>query len=231
MFINGDVFRNVCKRIVLCIFVLCLFRLLLNYSFSAMNGTPAYQCGYRLDDSFDDSLLNDWEDSWMDILASITNDLNIDNEVTISYNAHKSFNDELTRAVASDVVSFSIAFSVLAIFASMLVARFKRRNLDAVNWCKCIKYAIDRKRSRSAMATFGIWSSLLATGAAFGIVGGILGIKYNSVVSVSPFLLVGLGGVCVLTLCFVLLLLVFIWFGFGSVLCPLSYLMMCLDYL
>ena len=163
-------------------------------TFNVLNGTPAFQCGYRLNaDTTDEDILDKWEDKFMTKLSEITDDLGIDKQVSISYNADKSFNDELTRAVASDVISFAFAFTVLGLFATLLVMRFKRRTVGTKG---CCKWQVDNKRSRSLLASFGIWSSLLATGAAFGIVGGIIGIKFNSVVSISPFLLVGLGGMC-----------------------------------
>ena len=39
----------------------------------------------------------------------------------------------------------------------------------------------------------GLLSSVLAIASSFGIVGGIFGVKFNSVVQIAPFLLAGLG--------------------------------------
>ena len=74
-----------------------------------------------------------------------------------------------------------------------MVLRFRKRNKDEnggkCGFCGCL----DPKRNRSRIGWLGIVSSVMAVGASFGLVGGLIGVKFNSVASISPFLLVGLG--------------------------------------
>ena len=162
-----------------------------------LNGTFAFQCRYFTDgDKFKDKVLEDWEDEWMDLLEDVTNDLDIDDQVSLSYNAFKSFDDELSRSVASDVGTFAATFIILSILATMFVLRFRsprEENTDSSGSSICRPYVIDMTRSRGLTALFGVVGALLSVGASFGLTGGIFGIKFNSVVSVSPFLLLGLG--------------------------------------
>ena len=158
-----------------------------------MQSTPAFQCSYLIDsDSFETELLDSWEDELISKLSTLDGSLS---DVSMSYDASKSFDDELTRAVASDVGAFIITFVILSVFGSIMVLRFKRQSYHFcwMKTCCKLKFKIDPERSRAFIAIFGVLSSALAVAASFGIVGGIIGVKFNSVVSISPFLLVGLG--------------------------------------
>merc|ERR1719334_1692877 len=103
----------------------------------------------------------------------------------IAYEGHESFDDELARAVGSDVILFVIGFNALGVFSTIMVLRFKKRE-DG-------KTRLDFLRCRGRIGWLGIVSAGMAVLSCFGIVGGICGVPFNSVVSVAPFLLVGIG--------------------------------------
>ena len=82
------------------------------YQLNIVNFTNAYQCVYVTDgDNFEESILEEWEDAFVELLGEIATDLGIDDEIAVSYNSFKSFDDELTRSIASDVSTFVLTLS------------------------------------------------------------------------------------------------------------------------
>merc|ERR1719334_2207043 len=103
----------------------------------------------------------------------------------IAYEGHESFDDELARAVGSDIILFVIGFNALGVFSTIMVLRFKK-NAEG-------KTTLDFLRCRARIGWLGIISAGLAVLSSFGLVGGICQVPFNSVVAVAPFLLMGIG--------------------------------------
>ena len=173
-----------------------------------LNETRAFQCSYVTNgDKFKDKPLEDWEEEWIDLLEDISDELDKhDSSISVSYNAFRSFDDELARSVANDVGTFTVTFIIISILASVAVLRFKRKNWHCCSNSIQCKRMLDPIRSRACTAIFGVLGAGLSVAASFGLAGGIVGIKFNSVASVSPFLLLGLGGM----FAFIFLFFVFI---------------------
>eukprot|EP01084_Bolivina_argentea_P039220 72496_1 len=163
-----------------------------NITLNEMNhviATPAYSIDYLTDDTlFDDELILEWEHKFQSL---INKEKNTNSFFYLTYQTKNSFNEELSRSVGSDIPSFVISFILIGVFASFILMRFKK-NTDAATDAIC-KYKIDPLRNRSQLSIMGIISTICAIFGSFGIVGGLFQIKWNPVVAVSPFLLVGLG--------------------------------------
>ena len=139
---------------------------------------------------YSDRMINDgnvlqlFDRQFIDTLSSINNP-----DYTLSYYTDYSFEDELNKAIITDTISFVMTFICLSMFVSLILMRFKKHK-----WCFNIcPYKIDFTKSRGFMGSIGIFSAGLAVISCFGIVGGIMGVKFNAVVSITPFLLLGLG--------------------------------------
>ena len=194
-----------------------------NYSY-IVNGTPAFQCTYITDgDLWDEELLIEFEDEFINLLGDNLG-MYISDDISVTYNAEKSFDDELSRSIVSDVSTFVASFVILSTFGTLLVLRFKK--MDDNNSGNICKYTIYASRSRALVANFGVIAASLAIASCFGFAGGILGVKFNSIVSVSPFLLLGLGGMLCCML-YVFLCLSFIYCAFFLFGCLLSILYAC----
>ena len=135
---------------------------------------------------YGDTLCLKWYNRFLELMEIYTDNQDI---FGIAYQGYNSFNDELGRAVASDITSFVLGFILLGTFSTLMTLRFKR-----IKVCQYIPfYKLDKTRCRARIAWVGTISAMLAVVSSFGLVGGIMGIKFNSIVSVAPFLLVGLG--------------------------------------
>ena len=162
-----------------------------NITLNAQNeviASPALSIVYGLDETlYGEDLCVKWETKYLEFMEDFESDY-----FDIAYFSHDSFNLELGAAVGSDIPSFSIAFALIGLFASLVLIRVKtNENTDG----RC-KYELDTKRNRAQLAIMGTVSTLCAILGCFGIVGGLFGVKFNAVVAVSPFLLVGIGGIC-----------------------------------
>eukprot|EP01084_Bolivina_argentea_P160138 278870_1 len=154
-----------------------------------VTAAPAFQMSFALDIGyFGNDICLKWYDEFLNIAKEYAINEQKNDLFNVSYEGYNSFNDELSRAVASDITSFVTAFMLLSVFSTIMVLRFKR-NRNA----KYCSLRFDMLRCRGRIGWIGIISSILAVGSSFGLVGGILKIKFNSVVSIAPFLLVGLG--------------------------------------
>ena len=144
--------------------------------------TPACSMAFYIDKSIDEDVTYKWYEEYLSVLETYGDDSDI---FDIAYQGYESFDDELARAVGSDVTLFVIGFNALGVFSTLMVLRFKK-NADG----KC---RLDGSRCRARIGWLGIVSAGLAVLSSFGLVGGIFGVKFNSVVAVAPFLLVGIG--------------------------------------
>ena len=160
-----------------------------DYNIEIVTSSPAFQMTFMLDlGYYGEDLCNQWYLQFLDTMDKWADDPEIN--LGVSYEGYNSFNDELTRAVASDVTSFVIGFMLLSSFSTLMILRFKR---SSKSFCNRSMYKLDMKRCRGRIGWVGTISSMLAVSSSFGLVGGIFGIKFNTIVSVAPFLLVGLG--------------------------------------
>jgi len=134
---------------------------------------------------YGDALCVKWYEAFLDTMEEIA--AQHSDVYDISYNGYNSFDDELARSAGSDITAFVLSFNILSLFSTLMVLRFVRRS-DSKCGCAC-----DMARCRGRIGWLGIISAVLSVSSSFGLVGGIFGIKFNSVCSVAPFLLVGLG--------------------------------------
>ena len=158
--------------------------------------SPAFRMQFQIDlEYWPSDLCYAWYEAFLELMQDWADDDEKNPLFTLTWEGYNSFDDELTKAVASDITSFIISFVLLSVFSTVMVLRFKKRsgnkdeNDGKCNFCSCL----DPTRNRSRIGWLGIVSSVMAVGASFGLVGGLFGVKFNSVVSISPFLLVGLG--------------------------------------
>ena len=143
-------------------------------------------CAYYLDQMINyGSVLDSFDHEFIKTLQEIS----YPNHYEMSYFADFSFNDEFSKAILTDTFSFIESFICLSIFSIIALIRLKKQK-----WCFNIcPYSINSVKSRGIMGIIGIISASLAVLSCFGIVGGLLKIEFNAVVSISPFLLIGLG--------------------------------------
>eukprot|EP01084_Bolivina_argentea_P238152 400109_1 len=149
-----------------------------------VTATPAFGNFYAVDESlWGKDLIGLFEDEYLALMDTESSQNTI---FDIAYESADSFGRELNRAIGSDVPSFVISFALIGIFASFILMRFKKNE----GLCP---YKIDPLRNRSQLSMIGILSCVCAVFGSFGLVGGLFRVKWNPVVAVAPFLLVGLG--------------------------------------
>ena len=104
----------------------------------------------------------------------------------VFYEGYKSFDDELNSAISADQDLIAVGFLALFILSTVMVTRCKRSSNG-----KCIQ--CDGARSRARIGWIGFVSSMMAVTACWGLVGGIFGVKFKSIIVLTPYLLVGIG--------------------------------------
>ena len=107
-------------------------------------------------------------------------------ELEVYYQGYNSFNDELNQSIAADQNIVAVGFLGLFILSTVMVTRFKRMSDGTCIEC-------DSSKSRARIGWIGFVSSMMAVSSCWGLVGGICGVKFKSIVAVSPYLLVGIG--------------------------------------
>ena len=181
---------------------------------AVITGSPAFRMTFIVDIGYyGDEICELWYKEWIKTVKEFGEDEEVNTLFEVAYEGYLSFEEELTRAVASDISSFVISIVLLSIFSTLVIVRCKRLPANELedSKCACFPFRFDDTRNRSRIGWIGLISCILAVGSSFGLVGGLVGIKFNSVVSISPFLLVGLG--CMWFIIFYILL---------SILCELE---------
>ncbi|XP_069116335.1 patched domain-containing protein 3-like [Argopecten irradians] len=123
----------------------------------------------RQDTEAASALSESWEDSYLEVLSTMSSSL-----MDIAYSTSSSLDDELAKNVDGDIVYFALTITMMLTYAGI-----------ATSGGDCVS-------DRQNLGRAGVLATCIAVLGSFGFVSAI-GIKFVSIVGTLPFLIIGIG--------------------------------------
>jgi len=127
-------------------------------------------------DSYVDKRAEEWEEVWLDHVEEKNKELKKEKKYELSYFATRSFSDEFGGAIGADISLLNVAIILNLVYANVQLTQWSRG-------CRGVRVHV---------VLCGILAIGLAVISSYGVCAGA-GVMYSPLMSVLPFLLLGIG--------------------------------------